>query len=141
MHAAKHLQLFPGQEATGESVGWGEAHRPRFSHPLSPLFPDAAPLLDPPARPVGGDNDTVLANGLLCAAGPAATYGPLARYVFDVGDWDASEWAVFHGASGHPGSAHYSDQNAAWSACRMVPMRYDWTRIAAESRDVLQLLP
>ncbi|MBL6079678.1 penicillin acylase family protein [Belnapia sp. T18] len=110
---------------------WGEAHAPRFAHPLTPLFPKAG--LDPTARPLGGDGDTVLAVGMLPSAGPAATYGALARYAFDVGDWDNSLWAVFHGVSGRPGSPHYADQNAAWSDCRMVPMRYTWAAIEREA--------
>ncbi len=120
---------------------WGEAHRPRFAHPLSASFPQAAALLDPLSLPVGGDSDTVLATGLVPAAGPAATYGALSRYVFDVGDWENSRWVVFHGASGHPGSAHYADQNPPWSACRMVPMRYGWAGIAAAAESTQRLLP
>jgi penicillin amidase len=120
---------------------WGEAHRPRFTHPLSPSFPQATALLDPPSLPIGGDSDTVLATGLVPSAGPAATYGALSRYVFDVGDWESSRWVVFHGASGHPGSAHYADQNSPWSACRMVPMRYDWGGIAAAAESTQRLLP
>ncbi|MGE0725551.1 MAG: penicillin acylase family protein, partial [Alphaproteobacteria bacterium] len=34
---------------------WADAHRPRFVHPLSARFPEAAGMLDPTARPVGGD--------------------------------------------------------------------------------------
>ncbi len=98
-------------------------------------------LLDPPSRPVGGDGDTVLATGLVPSAGPAATYGALSRYVFDVGDWENSRWVVFHGASGHPGSRHYADQNVPWSACRMVPMRYNWDGIAAAAETTQLLLP
>ena len=118
---------------------WGSAHQPRFSHPLSGLAPAAG--LDPPSRPVGGDGDTVLATGLLPAAGPSATYGALSRYVFDVGDWENSRWVVFHGASGHPGSPHYADQNARWSACEMVPMRYDWAGIEAHAETTQVLRP
>jgi len=120
---------------------WGEAHRPRFSHPLSAVMPAAAPLLDPPALPLGGDGDTVMAVGLVPAAGPAAAYGALCRYVFDVGDWENSRWAVFHGASGHPGSPHYADQNVPWSACGMVPMRYGWAGIEAHARTTQVLSP
>ncbi|MFC0385670.1 penicillin acylase family protein [Muricoccus vinaceus] len=112
---------------------WGEAHRPRFAHPLSAMFPDAAGLLDAPSRPLGGDGDTVLAQGVIAGAGPAAAYGPLARYAFDVGNWENCRWAVFHGVSGQPGSPHYADQNAAWSNCEMVPMRYGWENIEAEA--------
>lgn len=112
---------------------WGEAHRPRFAHPLGAVFPDAAELLDPPARAIGGDGDTVFANGLLPSAGPRAAYGALARYVFDVGAWENSRWTVFHGASGHPGSPHYADQHAAWAEARLTPMRYGWDGIAASA--------
>jgi penicillin amidase len=80
-------------------------------------------VLDPPAQPLAGDGDTVQANGLVAAQGPAAAYGALARYAFDVGDWDNSRWIVFLGASGHPASPHYADQHQDWAACRMRPMR------------------
>jgi penicillin G amidase len=120
---------------------WGDQHQPRLTHPLSALFPDAAALLDPPSLPIGGDSDTVMATGILPASGPAATYGALSRYVFDIGNWDACQWSVFHGASGQPGSPHYADQNPAWSACAMVPMRYSWPSIEAACRNVLRLEP
>jgi len=120
---------------------WGEAHRPRFAHPLSPLFPDAAALLDPAAQAIGGDGDTVFANGLLPASGPRATYGALARYAFDVGAWENSRWTVFHGASGHPGSPHYADQHQTWAAARMVPMRYGWEGLGATATARQALMP
>ncbi|MBI0538150.1 penicillin acylase family protein [Roseomonas sp. KE2513] len=129
------------EAAATPAQAWGEAHRPRFAHPLSALFPEAAPLLEPRALPIGGDNDTVLANGLLAAAGPAAGYGALARYVFDVGDWDKSRWAVFHGVSGQPGSPHYADQHTDWAATRMVPMLYTWDAVRSDARSVQVLRP
>ena len=128
--------------AENESDGaWGIVHQPRFTHALSAHFPAAAELLNPPSRPIGGDGDTVQANGLIPAIGPRATYGALSRYVFDVGGWDNSRWVVFHGTSGHPGSPHYADQNAPWSACEMVPMIYDWQRIVAEGKSTQLLEP
>lgn len=127
--------------ANRDDTAWGDLHRPRFAHPLSGLFPDLAPLLDPASRPIGGDNDCVLATGLSCSLGPAATYGAVARYVFDVGNWEACRWSVFHGASGHPGSPHYADQNAAWTAGEMVPMLYGWDRIAAEAETRMEIVP
>ncbi|WP_052402454.1 penicillin acylase family protein [Muricoccus aerilatus] len=129
------------EAAAAPQQAWGEAHRPRFVHPLSALFPEAAPLLEPRALPIGGDNDTVLANGLLAAAGPAAGYGALARYVFDVGNWDNSRWVVFHGVSGQPGSPHYADQHTEWAATRMVPMLYAWDAVRGDARSVQVLQP
>jgi penicillin amidase len=120
---------------------WGELHRPRFTHPLSALFPELAPLLDPPSEPVGGDGDTVQANGLVPSLGTPATYGAIARYAYDVGAWDKSRWCVFLGASGHPGSPHYGDQNALWSRCQMAPMQAGWEALEAGARGRQLLRP
>ncbi len=117
---------------------WGEIHRPRFTHPLSSLFPEAALVLDPPAQALGGDGDTVMANGLIAPLGPRTQYGALSRYAFDVGEWENSLWSVFLGASGHPASPHYADQHASWAAARMTPMRYAWEAIAPAQTQLLQ---
>ncbi len=123
------------EEAAGEPAApWGEVHRPRLSHALRGMAVPAMPA-------VGGDGDTVLATGIVPAAGPAATYGALSRYVFDVGDWERSRWVVFHGASGDPESPHHADQAAAWGACEMVPMRYDWAGIEANATSTQVLRP
>ena len=119
-------------EAAAAAVApWGEAHKPAFTHPLASLFPAAAPVLNPPALPIGGDGDTVWANGIVAPLGQKAIYGALARYMFDVGDWENSRWSVFLGASGHPASPNYASQHAAWAGCAMVPMRYGWELVAA----------
>ena len=119
---------------------WLELHHVRMAHPLSAAFPQAVSQLEPPGLPVGGDNDTVMANGCYWASsGLTAAYGAVARYVFDVGNWDNCAWVVFHGASGHPASPHYADQHPAWASTEMVPMLYDWSVIAkAGDRFVLQ---
>ena len=135
------LQAALVEAAAAPALPWGEMHRPVFQHPLSPAFPDAAPVLDLPSMPLGGDGDTVMAIGLVPAAGPAATYGALCRYVFDVGGWENSRWAVFHGASGQAGSPHRTDQAAEWAACRMVPMRYSWPGIEAAATATQVLRP
>src|SRR5690606_11794116 len=108
----------------GGIVPWGTLHRPAFVHPLATLFPDHAQELAPSSQNVSGDGDCVCATGAYPSGGPAATYGPVARYAFDVGDWDNSRWVVFHGASGMPGTAHYSDQNAFWAKGELVPAPY-----------------
>lgn len=129
-------------EVAGTPVpeAWGEVHRPKLTHPLSSLFPEAASVLDPVAEPLGGDGDCVMANGMIAPAGPRTAYGALSRYSFDVGDWENSLWTVFHGTSGHPGSPHYADQHKTWAAARMTPMRYAWDGLEAEAtaRQVLK---
>jgi penicillin G amidase len=123
-----------------EGRTWGDLHRARLAHPLAPLFPEAAATLDPAGLPVGGDNDTVLANGCVPASGLAAAYGAIARYVYDVGNWDACRWTVFAGASGDPASPRYADQHPVWARTELVPMLYDWAAIEAGG-DRLTLTP
>jgi penicillin G amidase len=120
---------------------WGTVHRPTLRHPLSAVYPEHAPLLDKVCGLVGGDNDTPFATGYIARLGMKTTYAALSRYVFDVGAWDNCQWIVFHGASGHTGSPSYDNQNATWAAGKMVPMLYDWSKIAASATSHQQLLP
>jgi penicillin amidase len=110
---------------------WHHLHTAALTHPLTLALPDAPAALSPPGAGVGGDNDTVWATGCRAESGTAAVYGAVARYVFDVGNWDNCTWIVVGGASGDPASPHYTDQHGAWSRCELVPMRYDWDTITA----------
>ena len=105
------------------------------------MFPDAASLLDPPSISAGGDGDTVQAADFVPAAGFELSLTSVARYVFDLADWERSAWIVPLGASGHPGSPHYADQSPDWAAVRLRPMRYDWARVAAEAKTYQRLEP
>jgi penicillin amidase len=120
---------------------WGRLHQARPRHPLSGVFPDAASLLDPPSISAGGDGDTVQAADFVPAAGFELSLTSVARYVFDLADWERSGWIVPLGASGHPGSPHYADQSPDWAAVRLRPMRYEWTRVAAEAKTYQRLEP
>jgi len=120
---------------------WSRVHVTRPRHPLSPVFPEDAALLDPPSVATGGDGETVQAGGYVPAAGYAVTMTSVARYVFDLGDWGNSAWIVPLGTSGHPGSPHYADQAQDWANIRLRPMRYDWSRIRAEAKHHQRLAP
>jgi penicillin amidase len=120
---------------------WGRLHATRPRHTLSASFPDLAGLLDPPSVPMGGDGETVQAASYIPGAGYALTSTSVARYVFDLGDWERSAWVVPLGSSGHPGSPHYADQARTWGDLRLLPMRYDWRRIAREAESHQSLEP
>jgi penicillin amidase len=140
--------LSKGVEALSALLGpdmsqwrWERVHQARPKHPLSVSKPELSPFLNPPAIPSGGDWDTPLA-GAYSAANPATiTTLSVARYSYDLADWDDSLWVVPLGSSGHPGSKHYHDQSAAWSQVQMVPMVYSWERIIAESETQQRLEP
>ncbi|MEE9249192.1 MAG: penicillin acylase family protein [Dehalococcoidia bacterium] len=120
---------------------WSRVHTTRPQHTLSPSFPGLAELLDPPSVSMNGDGHTPLASGYSSGNPFVVTSASMARYVFDLGDWDSSAWVVPLGASGHPGSPHYADQTPAWADTRLLPMLYDWTRIAKEAESVQRLSP
>lgn len=120
---------------------WGEIHRPRLSHPLVGMFPEAASRLTPRSAYVGGDGDCVLATGAAPQTGATSTYGPVAKYVWDLADWDRSRWVVFHGASGNPDSPHYDDQNQNWACGELIPAFYSPACVEANSVRILTLVP
>ncbi len=114
---------------------WGTLHRTAPKHTLAGTFPEVAELLNPPAVGVGGDGDTPQAAAYagLAGVGFTVTNTSVARYCFDLADWDNSGWVVPLGASGHPGSPHYADQVAAWREVQLLPMHYSWSIIEAEA--------
>ena len=124
-----------------DSWVWGKVHFTKPEHTLSASFPDVAPLLDPPSVPMGGDGDTPQAGGYSPAAPFTMTGMSVARYVFDAGDWNNSAWIISLGASGHPGSPHYADQMPIWGEVELIPMLYDWDRIAAGAESCQELKP
>ncbi len=125
---AEALEVVAAEPA---DVPWRDLHTAALSHPLTPLLPDAPTALSPAGAGVGGDNETVWATGCRAESGTAAVYGAVARYVFDIGNWDNCTWIVVAGSAGDPASPHYTDQHDAWSRCELIPMRYDWDAIAA----------
>jgi penicillin amidase len=124
-----------------EEWRWERIHQARPRHTLSAAFPELAPLLDPPPIPASGDGDTPLAGGYSAADPATITSLSVARYAYDLADWDSSLWVVPLGSSGHPGSPHYADQSETWRRVEMAPMLYSWGRIIAESETQQRLEP
>ncbi len=122
---------------------WDTIHRTAPTHTLAGTFPDAAAMLNPPAVGMGGDGDTPQAAAYagLEGVGFNLTNTSVARYCFDLADWDQSGWVVPLGASGHPGSKHYADQVTAWRDIQLVPMLYSWEKIVAQAETRQQLNP
>ena len=120
---------------------WGDLHITNHMHPLSPSFPAAAALLDPPPVSVAGGGDTPLAGGYPLVGGFAVGSASVNRYVHDPSDWSKSRWIAPLGSSGHPGSPHYADQQRLWAAVDTVPQLWDWNEIERTAETVQALLP
>jgi len=114
-------------------------HRTFAWHPLAVDFEPARTLRLPPSVPMGGDGDTVLCGATVAGFSLRATTLSVARYVFDLADWERSGWVVPHGVSGDPASPHYVDQLLAWAELRVLPMRYDWRGIEAAASERVTL--
>ncbi len=125
---AEALEAVAGERG---DTPWRQIHTAELTHPLTPVLPAGPPGLSPAGAGVGGDNETVWATGCRAESGTAAVYGSVARYVFDVGNWDNSSWIVVAGASGDPASPHYIDQHEPWSRCELIPMQYSWDAVTA----------
>jgi penicillin amidase len=121
---------------------WGGLHVSAPTHPLSGLHPEWEGRLDPPPVEMAGEWDTVFSASHAAGIGFGVTGASVARYVFDLADWEASRWIVPLGASGECTSPHFADQRADWAMGRLVPMRYGWEGIeaAATARTVLTAL-
>ena len=132
------------REKLGEDMEqwrWERLHQARPQHTLSAAFPELANLLDPPPIPMAGDGDAPLAGAY--APADLATVGGLsvARYAYDLADWENCLWAIPLGASGHPASPHYADQSETWRQVQMVPMQYAWQGIIANCQGQQTLEP
>ena len=102
---------------------WGRVHRMASPHPLASAN-SAARDLHPPLDGCPGDGDTVRCGTVIPETGERSAAGSVARYVFDLADWDNSGWVVPHGVSGVRGTDHDLDQREAWLEGSLKPMAY-----------------
>ena len=105
---------------------WGNVHKTNPVHILSNLFPELSDQLNPPKFSISGDGDTPHNAGYSNVSRYNVVATSVARYMFDVADWDNSKWIVPLGSSGHPGSENYADQGYLWKDDKVITMQYSW---------------
>lgn len=114
---------------------WGRLHAAAPQHPL--FGGEGVPepvrrLVNPSPLPVPGGSAIVNATAWDAASGSfEVTAAPSMRMVVDMADPDAATWVTLTGASGHPGSVHYTDQFATWA----TGGTFDWPFSAAAVRE------
>ncbi|MCS5674760.1 MAG: penicillin acylase family protein [Acidimicrobiales bacterium] len=117
---------------------WGQLHRMASPHPLASAI-DEARYLHPPLDGCPGDGDTVRCGSVIPETGERAAAASVARYVFDLADWDSSGWIVPHGVSGVRGSGHDMDQRAKWLDCELAPMTFSKASVLAATQEQFEL--
>jgi penicillin amidase len=85
--------------------------------------------------------ETVQASSYLPVEGLRTATGSVARYAFDLADWDSSGWVVPLGAAGEPGSRHAYDQQEAWRSGQLLPAPYSRRAVEAAAEERYKLLP
>ncbi len=119
---------------------WGEIHQTNRPHWLSNAY-SWAKELEGSAMALGGDGDTPLAASYSHADPFGIAGSSVARYIYDLSDWDNSRWIVPFGASGHPASPHFADQSSIWADVDFIPMTYSWDKIEGSAETVQTLSP
>ncbi len=116
------------EAAAGETVDrWGDRHALAPLHVLTDIAPMAASQI--PSVGLPGDTDTVAANASVPGVTDLAFGGPVARWIWDLGDRDRSRWSVPFGASGVPTSPHFADQLDTWRTACTTQVVTDWSRL------------
>jgi penicillin G amidase len=104
-----------------DSWRWGRVHEMEFPHPLGGASPLLRMFLNRWLA-TGGAQETVSQIAYDPNDPYRAVWAPSWRMVADVKQPELSRWQMFTGNSGHPGSPHYDDLQAAWLAGRTQTM-------------------
>jgi penicillin amidase len=119
---------------------WRTLHGVPFDHPMGAREP-LGWLFSRGPVPFGGSTYTV-ANAVVSLRTPFATpLGTSFRFLADLSDPDQSRSVVPTGASGHPLSPYYFDQNAEWLEGRSHPLPLERGTLEASPHGKLTLQP
>ena len=124
-----------------ETWQWSRIHKTSHKHELSDQYPDLKWLLNPLSVAMSGDGDTPLSASYALSGPFTVTGASVARYIFDLADWDKSKWITPLGSSGNQLSSHYLDQNPIWATNKMIDMQYNWETISSTSKSKQTISP
>ncbi|MCB9009523.1 MAG: penicillin acylase family protein [Ardenticatenaceae bacterium] len=134
------------EENVGEDMNewtWGSIHTATFvSNPLgeSGIGPVES-LVNRGPFPADGGSSIVNANGWRWSNPAAVTGHPSMRMLVDMSDFDASEWVIPTGESGHPYHPNYDDQIELWLNGEYLPMVWSEDAVLETAVNHLILTP
>lgn len=122
---------------------WGSIHRATFvSNPLgeSGIGPVES-LVNRGPFPADGGTSIVNANSWSWSNPAAVTGHPSMRMLVDMSNFDASEWIIPTGQSGHPYHPNYDDQIEQWLNGTYLPMIWSEEMVMETAVNHLTLTP
>ncbi|WP_426764248.1 penicillin acylase family protein [Pseudarthrobacter sp. 1G09] len=133
--AAAATEALEAAAASPSSAAWGQTHVALPLHALADHPSAGAKAPRVPMTPLSGDTGCVLSTENLPGVTDASFRGPVARYVWDLGDRSRSRWVVPFGTSGDPGDANFLSQLPLWAAGELLPVITDWDQLSRENHD------
>lgn len=134
------------EENVGDDMNawtWGSIHTATFkSNPLgeSGIGPVES-IVNRGPFPADGGASIVNANSWSWSSPAAVTGHPSMRMLVDMSDFDASEWVIPTGQSGHPYHPNYDDQIELWLNGRYLPMLWSEEKVQETAVHHLILQP
>ena len=131
------------QALEDDDWSWGRLHRLDLESQTlgqSGIGPVEALVNRGPWEAAGG-GATVDATSWDAAEGYQVTSAPSMRMVVSMADFDQSRWVNLTGVSGHPFSAHYTDQTDLWAEGRTLPWVFSAQAVEDAAEDTLTLKP
>ncbi|MFF2841524.1 penicillin acylase family protein [Paenarthrobacter sp. NPDC057981] len=116
------------EDVSLDRASWGDRHKLSAVH----VLPEAIAATVPTSG-LGGDTGCVLSTESLPGVEDRSFRGPVARYVWDLGDRANSRWVVPFGAAGTPGHRRFADQLPLWTDGRLLPVATDWSALAKDT--------
>ena len=126
--------------ADPEAWRWDRVHATRARHTLADRLPQFDDVLNPPRAALGGNGETVQQAGHSSTSFDVDLVS-VYRQAADLADLSHARWIVPGGASGVPGSAHYSDQLERWRLHQLAPMHYEAAEVRTAALHSLRLAP
>lgn len=134
------IALLDARQGAMSNWDWATLHGVSFVHSLG-QEQALGWLFNRGPTPFGGSTYTI-ANAMVSLGNPfQAPAGTSLRMVMEVGNWNNTSSIVPTGASGHPLSPHYFDQNRDWQTGRNHPLLHDRSQLETSVEGRLVLHP
>lgn len=138
-------ELTRRQAREADQWTWGHVHRLTLTSPglvgEGVALDLARRVVEPDAWEVGGGPGAIDATAWDASLGFDVTTTPSMRMVLSLEDWDDSRWVALTGVSGHPTSAHYTDQTDLLVAGESLPFLFSADAVAEAADSELTLRP